>query len=193
MVKRKHPDMIMESSTTLDSDDSTGSSNSGSSDEEVRYHYESVSRDVQGRAVYTSTEVSVAVPAPPKGPVPVLGPAHRGPDRDSTWIYDFMDNDWAFGEEEAHEAEGEAAEEVPESSDSDDSGLGKKKRKREPRAGATMSATRDVFAVTLSANARQRNCAARTAMAQSSLLRHASSGITSGIPYIGSKCVSFYS
>ncbi|KAJ6491885.1 hypothetical protein DFH09DRAFT_1338421 [Mycena vulgaris] len=86
--------------TTFDSggSDSDSSINSDSDDvEDQEYYYESIARDVTGRSVYTSAMVNARAAASPSKPVTVYPPRSAN---GGTWIYDFMDNDWAFSADE---------------------------------------------------------------------------------------------
>ncbi|KAJ7471708.1 hypothetical protein B0H11DRAFT_2237257 [Mycena galericulata] len=125
--KCKKPD------TTMDS----GGSSSGSSisalgesdhDDAEDYFYESVSKDSRGRNIYKSSFISVAV-SPSE--IPVAWTGLPSAERQDTWIYDFIDNDWTLPVDEQPHADldeaGDAANPPQSSSDSEP-----ETRKREP-------------------------------------------------------------
>ncbi|KAJ7107449.1 hypothetical protein C8R44DRAFT_885462 [Mycena epipterygia] len=94
MPKRSFEDTLYADSSEDSAVDDIGSDDTATDDEVLDYYYESVSRDASGKAVYTSTVVSAAVSASPSKPG-ASNPFGR-PNAEGTWIYDFMDNDWAF-------------------------------------------------------------------------------------------------
>ncbi|KAJ6595066.1 hypothetical protein DFH09DRAFT_1305749 [Mycena vulgaris] len=128
--KRTFRETLFESSG---SDSSSSSSDApASGDEDQEYLYQTLETDpATGRAVYTSSIVSAFVPASPskRAPAPTYPPSRT--DAQGTWIYDFMDNDWAFAEEGAGlEDEGEATPPPSESSSDGETEPAPKKRTR---------------------------------------------------------------
>ncbi|KAJ7433327.1 hypothetical protein FB451DRAFT_1419776 [Mycena latifolia] len=124
--KRKH---TVDDTTFYSSGSGSGSasdSDAGDDDDLEEYYYESLLRDpTTGRGVYTAAMVSAAVPTSPAKRVAVPPPR---PDGESTWIYNFMDNDWSFPLEDQPPPSGDEADDGEDSSTSVDA----ETLKREP-------------------------------------------------------------
>ncbi|KAJ7178238.1 hypothetical protein C8R46DRAFT_1346442 [Mycena filopes] len=118
--KRKEPDTIMDSGSSSSSS-TTSDHNASNSDNDTEFVYcETISRDILGRRVYNASVMTFSIPLPPTALAapPLATEAHRN----GTWIYDFMDNDWTFGEDvrpqdDINEPPGSAASSDSESED----------------------------------------------------------------------------
>ncbi|KAJ7645775.1 hypothetical protein B0H17DRAFT_449366 [Mycena rosella] len=128
MPKRSFEDTLYADSSEDSAVDDIGSDDTATDDEVLDYYYESVSRDASGKAVYTSTVVSAAVSASPSKPG-ASNPFGQ-PNAEGTWIYDFMDNDWAFPGQDLQAQSDVDDNDAPDSSESESEA--ETKSKREP-------------------------------------------------------------
>jgi hypothetical protein len=130
--KRSYGEAIFQYSDSGSSDSSSDAAASG--DEDHDYLYQTLETDpATGRAVYTSSIISAFVPPSPskRAAQPTYPPSRT--DAQGTWIYDFMDNDWAFAEEGVGaEGEGEATPPSDSSSDGEAEPVPKKRTRSEP-------------------------------------------------------------
>jgi hypothetical protein len=120
--------------TLFDTDSGSSGSSSdaaASGEEEQEYFYETLATDpATGRPIYTSSIVSAAVSASPSKPARVYPPSRTS--AQGTWIYDFMDNDWAFAADDAGSESEEAGTPPPSESLSDAESVPKKRTRGEP-------------------------------------------------------------
>lgn len=96
--KRKLDDttMLSGSSGQSSGDSSTPGNSDSDAHEDQQIYYESGSRTLEGRTEYTTSLLSFTAPASPSKHGRTAADGPLGGTGGSTWIYDFMDNDWTF-------------------------------------------------------------------------------------------------
>jgi hypothetical protein len=135
--KRKAVEFTMDSGSSSD-EASQGSISSDSDTEDI--FYESIALDATGRANHSSSVVTMAIT--PSPPAVTSESASQGVGRQSTWIYDFMDNDWVLPEDVAvgaydgippsSDSNSDSDSNMSASQDEGDIASARSKRKREP-------------------------------------------------------------
>ncbi|KAJ7271751.1 hypothetical protein C8J57DRAFT_1226330 [Mycena rebaudengoi] len=119
MSKRKLQETtLMDTGSGTDSDMGSVSEPDAADDSDIEgeYFYESISHDAQGRNVYRSSMVAAAAsPTKRRARLSPRVDPHVPRPPGETWIYDFMDNNFSFANDEAEEeveGDGDVSEEV---------------------------------------------------------------------------------